>query len=156
MVLLRQNLSSSLTLHRPQEHRLRPLVRFMAFVGKRITHAFASIVLGASLPDDSDYFKPTSADLKAAQNSLANNARSLQDTPLLTAKLREEKVEERRKQFPTVNFNRRHMNEINNSELNHPFSRRRFESSSRIGRCWRNGFHRPIIFVRSTALFDFA
>jgi len=56
--------------------------------------------IGATLPDNSDYFKPTPADLKLAQNSLAQRAKALQDAPLLTAKLRDEKEEERRNRFP--------------------------------------------------------
>jgi len=58
--------------------------------------------IGATLPDNSDYFKPTMADLKLAQDSLAHRAKLLQDAPLLTAKLRNEKEEEKRNRFPNT------------------------------------------------------
>ncbi|KLO05768.1 hypothetical protein SCHPADRAFT_910797 [Schizopora paradoxa] len=58
--------------------------------------------IGATLPDDSDYFKPTPADLKLAQDSLAQRTKALQDAPLLTAKLRSEKDEEKKTRFPTA------------------------------------------------------
>ncbi|KAH8117752.1 hypothetical protein DFH11DRAFT_856240 [Phellopilus nigrolimitatus] len=54
----------------------------------------------ANLP--SEFFDPTSADLKSAQATLSARAKTLQEAPLLTEKLRNEKDQARRGRWPTA------------------------------------------------------
>ncbi|TDL26324.1 hypothetical protein BD410DRAFT_895719 [Rickenella mellea] len=49
-----------------------------------------------------NFLDPTAADLRAAQDSLSARARSLNERPLMTQKLRDEKETNRRNRWPTV------------------------------------------------------